>query len=113
MLGTAGSEHRCHDCNDESKCPNPGQDIMNTANMKSLLQNCHNTQPIITKVTLDQKDVKKGTPLLLRCEATGTPKPRIEWRAPNQDIYRMMKDDFEGSYINSIISIMYQHLLRL
>ena len=47
---------------------------------------------------MDQSNVKKGLPLLLRCEASGTPTPRIEWQAPNGDIYRMMKDDFEGSF---------------
>ena len=64
--------------------------------MKGLLSNCHNTQPIITRVTMDQSNVKKGLPLLLRCEASGIPSPRIEWQAPNGDVYRMMKDDFEG-----------------
>ena len=47
---------------------------------------------------MDQSNVKKGLPLLLRCEASGIPSPRIEWQAPNGDVYRMMKDDFEGFF---------------
>ena len=52
---------------------------------------------------MDQSNVKKGLPLLLRCEASGTPTPRIEWQAPNGDIYRMMKDDFEGFFFRLIL----------
>ena len=91
VLGSAGSNHTC-----DPSGPNAGENIMDPIRMKGLLSNCHNTQPIITRVTMDQSNVKKGLPLLLRCEASGIPSPRIEWQAPNGDVYRMMKDDFEG-----------------
>ena len=66
--------------------------------LKEELEGCEDTEPVITRITRDVEDAEHGKPLLLRCEATGTPKPRIEWEAPNGDVYRMRSDDFEGFY---------------
>ena len=42
-------------------------------------------------------DVHNGKSLLLKCKAEGKPKPTIEWKAPNKDVYRLTSDDFEGT----------------
>ena len=40
--------------------------------------------------------VDNGKTLLLKCLADGQPAPQIEWEAPNNDIYRLQSDEFEG-----------------
>ena len=37
---------------------------------------------------------------MLRCIAEGIPRPRVEWKAPNDDVYKLSTDDFEGVIVH-------------
>ena len=50
--------------------------------------------------------------LLLKCNADGSPKPQIEWKAPNGDTYRLTADDFEGVTVHSDGSILIEDIRR-
>ena len=52
-------------------------------------------KPRVTGISKDSI-VDNGKTLLLKCLADGQPAPQIEWEAPNNDIYRLQSDEFEG-----------------
>jgi len=86
---------------------------------------CEDSQKDITKITT--KDLKKcqaptitgisksftvdsGKSLLLKCIAEGQPKPSIEWRAPNDDVFRLTSDDFEGVTVHQDGSVLIEDI---
>jgi hypothetical protein len=50
--------------------------------------------------------------VLLKCIATGQPKPSIEWRAPNDDVYRLTSDDFEGITVHQDGSMLIEDIRK-
>lgn len=54
--------------------------------------------------------VESGKSVLLKCIATGQPKPSIEWRAPNDDVYRLTSDDFEGITVHQDGSMLIEDI---
>ena len=56
-------------------------------------------RPTITLITKDY-DMEEGQAIVLQCVATGYPPPLVEWRAPNDDIYRVTNDDFTAVIVH-------------
>ena len=54
--------------------------------------------------------VDAGASLLLRCIAKGNPMPTIEWKAPNEDTYRLASDDFEGVTVHQNGSMLIEDI---
>ena len=46
----------------------------------------------------------------LQCIAEGQPKPSIEWRAPNDDVFRLTSDDFEGVTVHQDGSVLIEDI---
>ena len=57
------------------------------------------TTPTIVTISQDY-DVNMGQPIVLKCTATGFPPPLVEWKAPNDDIYTVTNDDFDGVIVH-------------
>lgn len=67
------------------------------------------SKPVISGIS-KSSEVDSGKSLLLKCVAEGTPTPTIEWRAPNDDIYRLTSDDFEGVTVHQDGSILIEDI---
>ena len=77
-------------------------DIVQQKNMK-----CE--KPRITGIS-KSSEVEAGKSLLLKCIATGNPMPTIEWKAPNEDTYRLTSDDFEGVTVHQDGSMLIEDI---
>ena len=69
------------------------------------------SKPVISGIS-KSSEVAAGKSLLLKCVAEGTPTPTIEWRAPNEDIYRLTSDDFEGVTVHQDGSILIEDIRK-
>ena len=67
------------------------------------------TKPRITGISKSSK-LDAGKSLLLKCIATGNPLPTIEWKAPNDDTYRLTSDDFEGVTVHQDGSMLIEDI---
>lgn len=67
------------------------------------------TKPRITGIS-KSSEVEAGKSLLLKCIATGNPMPTIEWKAPNEDVYRLTSDDFEGVTVHQDGSMLIEDI---
>ena len=82
-------------CSNESPSKTVDLEIFGSE-LLNKLEGCKTTQPIIEKISINQFNISYGTPLLLKCKASGNPKPEIEWEAPSGDIYKLTSDEFQG-----------------
>ena len=66
-------------------------------------------KPRITGIS-KSSEVEAGKSLLLKCIAKGNPMPTIEWKAPNEDTYRLTSDDFEGVTVHQDGSMLIEDI---
>lgn len=88
-LNKGQSKLECGDGDSKNK----GLNMLEWETLKNKLSTCH--IPTITGIS-KASSVDSGKMLLLKCIASGVPKPVIEWRAPNNEVYRLQSEDFEG-----------------
>lgn len=67
------------------------------------------SKPKITGISKSSQ-VEAGKSLLLKCIAMGNPMPTIEWKAPNEDTYRLTSDDFEGVTVHQDGSMLIEDI---
>lgn len=68
-------------------------------------------KPRVTGISKDST-VENGKTLLLKCLADGQPFPQIEWEAPNNDIYRLQSDEFEGITVHMDGSLLIENIRK-
>ena len=108
VLGAENSQPRCADDHEHG-----GTELLDGV-LVDRLSGCRMSSPKITRITndlttpqlgklfIDFKMLNQvlGKPLLLRCISEGVPRPRVEWKAPNGDLYKISVDDFEGVIVH-------------
>ena len=47
---------------------------------------------------------------MCKCIAKGQPQPQIEWRAPNEDVYRLQSEEFEGVTVHQDGSVLIEDI---
>lgn len=103
FLGRGGSNLKCQDDK------NSGHDMFDWDYLSKHLTPC--TPPKITGIS-KSSTVESGKMLLLKCLAEGTPKPKIEWKAPNNDVYRLQSEDFEGITVHQDGALLIEDLRK-
>ena len=68
-------------------------------------------KPVVKGISKDST-VKNGNSLLLKCIAEGQPTPIIEWKAPNEDVYRLQSNEFEGITVHMDGSLLIENIRR-
>lgn len=94
------------ECTDAGK---KGHDMFDWNYLQNNLTPC--TPPKITGIS-KSSTVESGKMLLLKCLAEGTPKPKIEWKAPNSDVYRLQSEDFEGITVHQDGALLIEDLRK-
>jgi len=94
-------------------CTKPDKKLANMFDYKSSTtrENFKCEQPKVTGISKDSH-VDNGKTLLLKCIASGQPQPQIEWEAPNQDLYRLQSDEFEGITVHMDGSLLIENIRR-
>ncbi|CAG5114233.1 Oidioi.mRNA.OKI2018_I69.chr2.g8296.t1.cds [Oikopleura dioica] len=96
-------------CNNKDDTHNLGMDMFNWSSLSSKLTPC--TPPKITGIS-KSSTVDAGKMLLLKCLAEGVPQPKIEWKAPNGDVYRLQSEDFEGITVHQDGALLIEDLRK-
>ena len=85
------------------------QDLLKLTRDIVLQKNMKCEKPKITGIS-KSSTVEAGKSLLLKCIAKGNPMPTIEWKAPNEDTYRLTSDDFEGVTVHQDGSMLIEDI---
>ena len=85
------------------------QDLLKLTSTMVDQKNPKCAKPRITGISKSSQ-VESGKSLLLKCIAKGNPMPTIEWKAPNEDTYRLTSDDFEGVTVHQDGSMLIEDI---
>ena len=99
-------------CTDDKQNPpdfGSGQDLLRITSEMVRNKNPKCEKPRITGIS-KSSTVDAGKSLLLKCIAKGNPMPTIEWKAPNEDTYRLTSDDFEGVTVHQDGSMLIEDI---
>ena len=99
-------------CTDDKQNPpdfGSGQDLLKITSEMVRNKNPKCEKPRITGIS-KSSTVDAGKSLLLKCIAKGNPMPTIEWKAPNEDTYRLTSDDFEGVTVHQDGSMLIEDI---
>ena len=68
-------------------------------------------KPKITGIS-KSSEVESGKSLLLKCVTSGVPAAQVEWKAPNDDVYRLTSADFEGVTVHQDGSMLIEDIRK-
>ena len=99
-------------CTDDKQNPpdfGSGQDLLRITSEMVITKRPKCEKPRIIGISKSSV-VDAGKSLLLKCYAKGNPMPTIEWKAPNEDTYRLTFDDFKGVTVHQDGSLLIEDI---